>query len=140
MRMKIVPHAREVHIEDIPTQLLASIALDGWRVAHKRAPIQAEIRSASAPGEDYVVMIAQIRPVHLDARGNRDHLWIEKIVFDRNVTRRCTRCPAHYVFGAIHRRTMNLSVVLNRFWTSVVEFVWRLIFCQPFALKLHAGN
>src|SRR6476660_5714489 len=85
MRVKIVPYAREVHIENIPAQLLSCVAFYCRSVTDERTAVQTEIRGTATAGKYNVVMIPHILPVHSPTGRNRNHLRVEQVVLDAYV-------------------------------------------------------
>jgi hypothetical protein len=77
------------------------------------AAVQTEIRGTTTSGKNDVIVTSDFRPAHFLSDWNRDDLRIEEIVLDAHRNRSRTRRPANYVDGPVHRRPVNLAVVLQ---------------------------
>ena len=85
VRMKVVPHTGEVHVEYIPAQLLPRVPFDCRSVPDEGAAVQTEVGGASTSGEYNVVVVADILPVQRSAGRDRNHLRIEHVILDAHV-------------------------------------------------------
>ena len=134
--MKIVPYAREIHVEDVPAQLLSCVTFYRRSVPDKRPTIETEIRGTTAAGKNDVIVTSDVRPAHRLSDWNRNHLRIEEIILDAYRNRYRARRPADHVDCAVHRRPVNLAVILSNSWSREGKVKGAAI-RQSFALELY---
>src|SRR6266849_3378140 len=114
MRMKVVPDAAKVQVEEKPTQALTRFGADGRSVTDVGSTVEAVRCRSGSWSENDVVSISVVVPVDGTAWAHLRQLWIEHVLLAGradHVNVRRGSSTGYHLYLAGHRRTVYQTVI-----------------------------